>query len=127
MATLLSLLAALALLLGAVGIYGVIAHFVSRRTRDYGICIALGLPPARVVSQVVWRGCRLAAAGAAIGLLATIVAGQRLSALLYGVRPADAGALAVAVLSLLVVATAASFIPAWRASRTDPAVVLRQQ
>ena len=126
-ATLLTLLAALALSLGAVGIYGVISHFVSRRTRDYGICIALGLPPQRVVSHVVRRGCTLALAGSVIGLVATIVAGQRLSTLLYGVRPADAGALMLAMSALLMIATIASFIPAWRASRTDPAVVLRRE
>ncbi len=126
-ATLLTLLAGLALVLGAVGIYGVISHFVSRRTRDYGICIALGMAPQTVVSQVVRRGCALAALGSALGLTATIVAGQRLPTLLYGVRPADAAALLSAVVLLIGIATVASFIPAWRASRTDPAVVLRQQ
>ena len=126
-ATLLSLLAGLALVLGAVGIYGVISHFVSRRTRDYGICIALGLPPQRVVSQVVTRGFALAAAGSVVGILAVIVGAQRLTTLLYNVTPGDAGALVGAVAMLLVIATFASFVPAWRASRTDPAKVLRQQ
>ena len=126
-ATLLTLLAALALILAAVGIYGVVAHFVSRRTRDYGICIALGLPPARVISQVVMRGCVLAALGTAVGLIAAVAAGRRLSTLLYGVQPVDPAALLSAVLALLAIATVASFIPAWRASRTDPAMVLRQQ
>jgi putative ABC transport system permease protein len=126
-ATLLSLLAGLALLLGAVGIYGVISHFVSRRTRDYGICIALGLPPQRVVSQIVRRGFSLAAAGSVLGLIAVVVGAQRLTSLLYDVKPRDAGALVAAVVVLLVIATCASFIPAWRASRTDPATVLRQE
>jgi putative ABC transport system permease protein len=125
-ATLLTLLAALALVLGAVGIYGVIAHFVSRRTRDYGICIALGLPPQRVVSQVVSRGFALAAAGSVIGIVAVIVGARRLNTLLYEVTPADARALMSAVFVLLVIAMVASFLPAWRASRTDPATVLRQ-
>jgi predicted permease len=126
-ATLLSLLAGLALLLGAVGIYGVISHFVSRRTRDYGICIALGLPPQRVVSQIVRRGLALAALGSVLGLVAVMVGARRLQTLLYDVRPADAGALVAAVVVLLMIAICASFIPAWRASRTDPATVLRQQ
>lgn len=126
-ATLLSLLAGLALVLGAVGIYGVISHFVSRRTRDYGICIALGLPPGRVVSQVVSRGFALAAAGSVIGVVAVVIGARRLTSLLYGVTPADAGALAAAVIVLLAIALFASFVPAWRASRTDPATVLRQQ
>ena len=126
-ATLLSILAALALVLGAVGMYGVISHVVSRRTRDFGICIALGLPPQRVVSQVVGRGLTLAVAGSALGVIAALFGADRLSTLLYNVKPTDAGALFAAVLVLLVIATLASFIPAWRASRTDPATVLRQQ
>jgi ABC-type antimicrobial peptide transport system permease subunit len=126
-ATLLSLLAGLALVLGAIGIYGVIAHFVSRRTRDYGICLALGLPPRRVMGQVVGRGAILALTGSALGLLAVIVGAGRLSTLLYGVQPADAGTLLTAVVVLLLTATLASWVPAWRASRTDPATVLRQQ
>ncbi|MCI0434986.1 MAG: ABC transporter permease, partial [Gemmatimonadetes bacterium] len=119
-ATLLSLLAGLALLLGAVGIYGVISHFVSRRTRDYGICIALGLPPQRVVSQIVRRGFAFAVIGSVLGLIAVVAGAQRLTTLLYNVRPGDAGALVAAVVVLLVIAMFASFIPAWRASRTDP-------
>jgi predicted permease len=126
-ARLLSLLAGLALLLGAIGIYGVISQFVSRRTRDYGICLALGLPPQRVMGQVVGRGVVLAVFGSVLGLVAVIASAQGLSTLLYGVQPSDAGALLVAVLLLLLTATVASVIPAWRASRTDPATVLRQQ
>jgi putative ABC transport system permease protein len=126
-AALLSLLAGLALVLGAIGIYGVIAHFVSRRTRDYGICLALGLPPQRVMGQVVRRGVLLAVAGSVLGIVAVIVSAGRLSTLLYGVQPSDAGALLAVVMVLMLTATLASFIPAWRASRTDPASVLRQQ
>jgi predicted permease len=126
-AALLSLLAGLALMLGAIGIYGVISHFVSRRTRDYGICLALGLPPQRVMKEVVGRGVVLASLGSMLGLVAVIASADRFSTLLYGVQPSDAGALLVAVVVLLATATLASFIPAWRASRTDPATVLRQQ
>jgi putative ABC transport system permease protein len=126
-AALLSLLAGLALVLGAIGIYGVISHFVSRRSRDYGICLALGLPPQRVMGQVVRRGVLLAVAGSVLGLVAVIVGADRLSTLLYGVQPSDAGALLAVVMVLMLTATLASFIPAWRASRTDPATVLRQQ
>jgi putative ABC transport system permease protein len=126
-AVLLSLLAGLALLLGAIGIYGVISQFVSRRTRDYGICLALGLPPQRVIGQVVGRGLVLAVSGSVLGLVAVMVSAEWLSTLLYGVRPSDASALLVAVSLLLITATLASVLPAWRASRTDPATVLRQQ
>jgi predicted permease len=125
-AALLSVLAGLALALAAVGIYGVISHFVSRRTRDYGICIALGLPPGRVVSQVVTRGFALAVAGSVLGLIAVAIGARRMTTLLYQVRPADAASLLVAVVILLTIAFLASFLPAWRASRTDPAGVLRQ-
>jgi ABC-type lipoprotein release transport system permease subunit len=105
----------------------VISHFVSRRTRDYGICLALGLPPQRVMKEVVGRGVVLASMGSVLGLVAAIASADRFSTLLYGVQPSDAGALLVAVVVLLATATLASFIPAWRASRTDPATVLRQQ
>ena len=126
-ATLLSLLAGLALLLGAVGIYGVISHFVGRRTRDYGIQIALGLPPDRVVSQVLRRGCALAAAGSVIGLITVMIGAKRLSTLLYNVPPADVSALLSAATVLVLIALGASFVPAWRTSRLDPARILRQE
>ncbi|HEX9943522.1 MAG TPA: ADOP family duplicated permease [Thermoanaerobaculia bacterium] len=126
-AGLLSLLAGLALLLGAVGVYGMISHFVSRRTRDYGIRIALGLTSGRVVSQVMGRGILLVGLGSAIGILAALLLTRLLSSLLYGVGAADPQALAGAVLALLAVGALAAFIPARRASRTDPALVLREQ
>jgi putative ABC transport system permease protein len=124
--TLLSILAGLALVLGAVGVYGVISHYVSRRSRDYGICIAIGMPPSRVVSQVVGRGLSLVAAGSVLGLAAAIGATRVLASLLYGVRPTDPLALGGAVVILLVIGALAAFAPARRASLTDPAVVLRQ-
>jgi predicted permease len=125
--TLLSLLAALALVLGAVGVYGVISHYVTRRTRDYGIYLALGLPPARVIRQVVGRGAALVAIGSAIGVAAALGVTRMLSSLLYGVNATDPLALAGAVAVLLSVGMLAAFVPARRASLTDPAVVLRQQ
>ena len=124
--TLLSILAGLALVLGAVGVYGVISHYVARRSRDYGICIAIGMPPSRVVSQVVGRGMSLVAAGSVLGLAAAIGATRVLASLLYGVRPTDPLALGGAVVILLVIGALAAFAPARRASLTDPAVVLRQ-
>jgi ABC-type antimicrobial peptide transport system permease subunit len=126
-ATLLTILAGLALVLGAVGVYGVISHAVSRRTRDYGVQIALGLSPSRVVSHVVRRGVVLAVAGCVLGLGVTIAMTDALSSLLYGVEHTDAAALGGAVAALIAVGAIAAFIPAWRASRTDPAVVLREQ
>jgi putative ABC transport system permease protein len=126
LATLLTLLAGLALILGAVGVYGVIGHFVSRRTRDYGVYIALGLEPRRIVVQVVKKGLALVAAGAVIGIVSAVLLTGLLSSLLYGVTAADPIALVGAVAALLIVGALAALIPGWRASNTDPAVVLRQ-
>jgi ABC-type antimicrobial peptide transport system permease subunit len=124
--TLVSILAGLALVLGAVGVYGVISHYVGRRSREYGIRIALGQQPMLVVRQVVGRGVALVALGSVIGLLAAIAASRLLASLLYGVQPTDPLAMAGAVAVLLAVGMAAAFVPARRASLTDPAVVLRQ-
>jgi predicted permease len=124
--TLLSLLAALALVLGAVGVYGVISHYVTRRARDYGIRIALGQQPGRVVTQVVSRGIALVALGSVIGIVAALAAARVLASLLYGVKSWDPVALGAAVLLLLCVGALAAFLPARRASLTDPVVVLRQ-
>jgi len=125
--TLLSLLAALAVVLGAVGIYGVMSHYVTRRSRDYGIYISLGLPPSRIIRQVVGHGAGLVAAGSALGIVAALAVTSVLSSLLYGVQPTDPLALAAAVAVLLAIGVLAAFIPARRASLTDPAIVLREQ
>jgi putative ABC transport system permease protein len=124
--TLVSLLAGLALVLGAVGVYGVISHYVIRRAREYGIRIALGQQPLVVIRQVVGRGAALVALGGGIGIVAAIGASRLLASLLYGVQPTDPLAMAVAVAVLLGVGMLAAFVPARRASLTDPAVVLRQ-
>jgi putative ABC transport system permease protein len=125
--TLLTLLTGLALALGAIGVYGVIAHHVSRRKRDYAIRVALGLPPARVLRQVVGHGAALVGAGIVVGALASTILGRWLASLLYGVRAADPVALLAASLALLAAGVLAAFVPAYRASRVDPATVLREQ
>jgi ABC-type antimicrobial peptide transport system permease subunit len=125
--TLVSLLTTLALVLGAIGIYGVISHFVARRKRDWGIRIALGLRPSRVVGGVVRRGASLVVAGIAIGLAAFVLFARLLSSLIYGVGATDPLAIAAAVVALLMVGVLAALVPATRASRTDPAIVLRDQ
>ena len=124
--TLLTLLAGLALALGAVGVYGVISHYVTRRSRDYGICIALGQMPSRVVRQVVSRGAALVAAGSAIGLVAAMTMTRALTTLLYGVKATDPVSFLAAIVVLQLVGILAAFVPARRASLTDPAAVLRQ-
>jgi putative ABC transport system permease protein len=122
-----AILTGLALVLCAIGIYGVMSHFVARRRRDWGIRIALGLRPARVVSGIVTRGALLVIVGAAVGLLAFVVAARFLTALVYGVGPTDPLAMLASLTALLVVGIVAAVVPATRASRTDPAIVLREQ
>ena len=124
--TLLTILAGLALVLGAVGVYGVISHYVTRRSRDYGIRIALGQPPSHVITQVVSRGAALVAVGSVIGVVAALFVTRLLTSMLYEVQATDPLAIAAAVAVLLAVGVLAAFVPARRASLTDPAVVLRQ-
>jgi putative ABC transport system permease protein len=109
-----------------VGVYGVTAHFVRRRQRDLGICIALGLRPSRVVGQVVGRGALLVLLGSALGIGAALVLAEVLASFLYGVSAVDPLSLTGATLALLAVGVMAALLPAWRASRLDPAAVLRE-
>ena len=125
--TLLALLSGLALVLGAVGIYGVISHFASRRKRDWAIRVALGLPGSRVVTHIVRQGLVLAAAGVALGAVGAAALSRLLASFLFGVSAADPLAFAAASAALLVVGAAAAFLPARRAGTVDPALVLREQ
>ncbi|MFL5345763.1 MAG: ADOP family duplicated permease [Hyalangium sp.] len=124
--TVLALLTALAVALGAVGVYGVTSHFVRRRQRDIGIRIALGLRPSRLVAQVVGRAGAMVLLGGVIGTAAALVLAGLLSAFLYGVSAVDPLSLAGATLALLAVGVAAALLPALRASRLDPAAVFRE-
>jgi predicted lysophospholipase L1 biosynthesis ABC-type transport system permease subunit len=125
--SLLSLLTGLALTLGAVGIYGVIAHFAARRRRDWAIRIALGLSGSRVVAHVVGHGLLLVATGAALGVLAAAALARLLGSFLYGVSALDPFAFAAAGAALLVIGLLAVFVPALRAGMTDPGIALREQ
>jgi ABC-type antimicrobial peptide transport system permease subunit len=124
---LLALLSALALVLGAVGIYGVISHFAARRKRDWAIRVALGLPGSRVVRHIVGQGAALVGVGVVVGALGTIVLSRLLASFLYGVSKVDPLAFAAAAAALLAVGVLAAFIPARRAGLVDPARVLREQ
>ena len=124
---LLALLTALALTLGAVGIYGVVAHFAARRRREWAIRIALGLRGSRIVVRVVGHAALLVTGGIGIGVFGAAMLARVLSSLLYGVGAIDVVALGAAGTALLGVGLLAAFIPAWRAGMTDPAVVLREQ
>ena len=125
--SLVALLTGLALVLGAIGIYGVIAHFVARRKRDWSIRVALGLPPSRVVRHVVGVSTSLVGVGVVVGLIGAVTLSRLLASLLYNISSSDPYALSIAALMLVVVGVLAALIPALRASRTDPALVLREQ
>jgi hypothetical protein len=125
--TLLALLSGLALVLGAIGIYGVISHFVGRRKRDWAIRVALGLPGSRVVALIVRQGVALVAVGIVLGALGTVALGRLLASFLFGVSAIDPIAFGAASLALLAIGVAAALVPAWRAGATDPAGVLREQ
>jgi putative ABC transport system permease protein len=124
---LLALLGALALVLGTIGVYGVVSHFVTRRRRDWAIRLALGMRPAGVVRQVIGRGGALVAAGIVLGVAGFLVLARVLASFLYGVGTADPLALAGAAAVLLGAGLLAAWLPARRASRIDPAGALREQ
>jgi putative ABC transport system permease protein len=124
---LLVVLAALALVLGAVGIYGVVSHFVTRRRRDWGIKMVLGMRPSRVSRRILERGGALIGAGLAVGLVAFLLLARLLASFLYGVGSADPLALAAAAGVLIVSGLVAASVPARRAVRVDLAKVLRDE
>lgn len=125
--TLLALFGVAALTLAGLGIYGVIAVATAQRTREIGLRIAMGARPRDVVWMVVRGAVGLAAAGVAIGLLASLLFSQALTSLLFEVTPFDAATLAGVSLLLLALAAAAALSPARRASRVDPLVALRTE
>jgi predicted permease len=125
--SLLVMLGGLALLLGAIGVYGVVSHFVGRRRREWSIRMALGLRPSQLIGQIVARGGLLVAAGAVIGTIASLALMRVLATFLYDVTPSDRTSLMVAMATLLGAGMLAALVPAWRASRADPANVLREQ
>lgn len=122
-----ALFALTALLLSAIGIYGVISYAVSERTHEFGIRQALGAQPAGILKMVLRQGLTLALAGAAAGLIGGLIVARLMAGLLYGVKPADPLTFAGVTLLLLLVALAACFIPARRAMRVDPMVALRYE
>ena len=122
---LLAAFSGIALLLSAIGLYGVIAYAVSQRTREIGIRVALGAEPAAVARLVVGGGVRLVAAGILLGVMAAAASTRVLGSLLYGVSPADPVTFLVIAALLVAIALLASYVPARRALRIDPTQALR--
>jgi predicted permease len=124
-AILLAAFAAIGLVLGAVGIYGVIGYAVSQRTRELGIRTALGAIESRITVMVIGEGLRMTTVGIAIGIMVALVAARSLRALVFGVTTGDPRIYAGVAVTLAVVATAAAYCPARRAARLDPLSALR--
>jgi putative ABC transport system permease protein len=124
---LLSAFAFLALVLAAVGIYGVISYSVAQRTKEIGIRMALGANRGDVLRLITGDGLRLAAAGVVLGLVGAAASARVLATLLFEVRPTDAITYASAAGFLVLVALAASLVPAWRATRVAPVSALRTE
>ena len=127
LATLVGLFSGLALLLAAIGIYGVLSYLVTQRTREIGIRMSLGASRANVLALVLKHGMRLAGLGFAAGLVAALVAGRLLGSLLHEVHPSDPGIIVLTAMCLITVALAACYLPARRAAKVDPMVALRHE
>jgi putative ABC transport system permease protein len=124
---LLAVFAGIALVLAAVGIFGVIAYSVAQRTRELGLRMALGSSRGRVLQSVLAHGVRLTLLGVAIGLVATFLLTRYVSSLLFNVPPYDPMTLAEVVAALIVISLCACYLPARRATLVDPIVALRDE
>jgi putative ABC transport system permease protein len=119
--------AAFALLLAAVGLYGVMSYLVTQSTHDIGVLAALGARPGNIIGLVVRQGMELAAMGILAGLAVAAVLTRVMASLLFGVSTTDAATFGAVPALLAVVAFAATVIPAWRATSVDPMVALREE
>jgi predicted permease len=126
-ATLSSWFGAFALLLASIGLYGVLAYNVTRRTNEIGLRIALGAERGGVIWMVLREALLLVGMGVAIGVPLALALARSVSSLLYGLKPTDSLTISVAVVLLFIVAATASYLPARRASRVDPMVALRYE
>jgi putative ABC transport system permease protein len=116
-----------ALLLAAAGIYGVLSGSVAERTREIGVRTALGASRTRIAGLVLGQGLRLTALGVALGLAGAMLAGRAIAAMLFGVSPLDPLTYGGMIGLLGAIALLASWVPAWRAARVDPATTLREE
>jgi putative ABC transport system permease protein len=124
-ALLLSIFALAAVVLAAVGLYGIMSSVVNQQTREIGVRMALGATPSEVRNSVLRRALMVAGVGTTIGLAGAIVGSSLLTSMLYDIRPSDPATLAGVAILLLVIAASAAYLPARRATEIDPALALR--
>jgi len=125
--TMLGAFAVFALLLAAIGLYGVMSHLVTQGTHDIGVLVALGARPGNIIRLVVRHGMELAGIGIGVGLVGAAALTRVMTSLLFGVSATDAFTFGIVPALLAAVAFAATVIPAWRATRVDPMVALRDE
>lgn len=119
--------AAMALLLAAVGVYGVLSYAVNQRQREIGVRMALGAIPAQILAKFLWLGCRLLLLGASIGLVGAWCVGRAMGSLLFGVSTFNPAVIAGTAAVLGVVVLLASFLPSRRAAKVDPMIAMRAE
>jgi ABC-type antimicrobial peptide transport system permease subunit len=124
---LLAIAGLMALTLGVVGIYGVIAYVVAQKTREIGIRSALGAEPRQLEKMFLRHGLRLSTVGVAVGLVVAVALGRSMSSLLFGVSQLDPVAYVAAIAVILMAATLATYVPARRAAAVDPMETLRAE
>jgi predicted permease len=126
LAQLLGGFAGLALLLAAIGTYGVLSYMVAERRREIGIRMALGADQGNVLTAVMKQGLTLTVVGLIVGLAGALAMNRLIASMLFGVQPTDPATLVAVVTTITIVAVVACLLPAWKASRVDPIVVLRE-
>jgi putative ABC transport system permease protein len=125
LAQLLGTFGGLALLLAVIGTYGVLSYLVAERRREIGIRIALGAARSSVIAMVMKQGLQPTIIGLVVGVAGALAVNRLIATLLFAVRPTDFTTLAAVIVTITLLAAIACWLPAWRASRLDPNVVLR--
>jgi putative ABC transport system permease protein len=118
--------ALVALVLAAIGVYGVMSYLVTQRRRDLGVRIAFGASRGRIIQMVVRQGCELAGAGTVVGMIGALITTRVMASLLFGVSATDLVTFSVGPLILVATALLATYVPVRRATRADPMVALRE-